>query len=72
MKNNIIISTVIGLFLSSAIMYIAWQQNAQYEIYEGDVIDFSYLISIGASWFILGFMCMLLFIIVLKKITNIF
>ena len=72
MKNNIIISTIIGLLFSSVMMYIAWKHNSQYEIHEEGVIDFSYFVSIGVSWFIVGFICMFLFIIVIKKIANFF
>jgi hypothetical protein len=67
-RNNIIISTIIGLFLSFLMMYISWKHNSQSEIYSEDVIHFSYWLTIGITWFILGFIVTYLFIYILKSL----
>ena len=67
MKNNIIISTIIGLIVSILMMYIAWKHNSQGEIYSEGMIDFSYWILIGMTWFIITFVVVLISILIIKK-----
>ena len=55
MKNNIIVSTIIGLIVSILMMDVAWEHNSQCEIHCEGVINFSYWILIGLSWFIMSF-----------------
>ena len=66
MKNNIRTSTIIGLIVSIVIMYIAWKHNSQGEVYSEGVIDFSYLILIGITWFSITFIVTL----IVKKLTS--
>ena len=70
MKNNIIISTIIGLIVAILMMYFAWKHNPQDEIYSEEVIHFSYLITIGLTWFILGFIVLFLFLAILNFLRN--
>ena len=67
MKNNIIISTIIGLIISILMMYVAWKHNSQGEIYSEGVIDFSYWILIGMTWFSMTFIVVFIFILIVKK-----
>jgi len=60
MKKELILSTLSGLILGAIMMNIAWEHNAQGEIYTNETIDFSYWFLIGISWFILGFIVMFL------------
>jgi len=69
-KNNIIISTVIGLTVSIFMMYVAWEHNPQGEIYSEGVINFSYWILIGMTWFIMTFIVVFIFTILVRKIKN--
>jgi len=70
MKNNIIISTVIGLIVSLLMMDVAWKHNPQCEIHCEGVINFSYWILIGISWFIMTFIVVFIFTILVRKIKN--
>ena len=60
MKKELILSTLSGLILGAIMMNIAWEHNAQGEIYTNETIDFSYWFLIEISWFILGFIVMFL------------
>ncbi len=70
MKNNIIISTIIGLIVSILMMYISWKHNSQGEIYSEGVIDVSYWSLIGMIWFIMTFIVVFVFILIVKKIYS--
>lgn len=70
MKNNIIISTIIGLIVSILMMDVAWKHNSQGEIYSEGVINFSSWILIGITWFIITFIVIFIFITIVKKIIN--
>ena len=70
MKNNIIISTIIGLIVSILMMDVAWKHNSQGEIYSEGVINFSYWILIGIAWFAITFMVVFIFTTIVKKIIN--
>ena len=70
MKNNIIISTIIGLIVSILMMYISWKHNSQGEIYSEGVIDVSYWSLIGMTWFIMTFIVVFVFILIVKKIYS--
>ena len=66
MKKELTLSTLSGLILSAIMINIAWEHNAQGEIYTKKTVDFSYWSLIGFSWFILGFIVVFL----LVKIIN--
>ena len=68
MKNNIIISAIIGVISALFMMYIAWKHNPQYEIHEKEVIDFGYWITIGISWFLLAFVVVFVLMKIVKYI----
>ena len=70
MKNNIIISTTIGLIVSILMMAVAWKHNSQSEIYSEGVIDFSYWILIGMTWFSMTFIVVFISILIVKKFSN--
>ena len=70
MKNNIIISTIIGLIISIIMMYVAWKHNSQGEIYSEEVIDFSYWILIGITWFSMTFIVIFISTLIIKKFSN--
>ena len=73
-KNNIIISTVIGFIVSIIVMYVAYEHNAQGEIYTEGVTDFSYWMLIGLSWFIatfiVSFMVIFVFALIMKRVKR--
>ena len=70
MKNSTIVSTIIGLIVSILMMDVAWKHNSQGEIYSKGVIDFSYWILIGITWFAITFMVVFIFTTIVKKIIN--
>ena len=71
MKNNIIISTIIGLIVSILMMNVAWKHNSQGEIHSEGVIDFSYWVLIGMTWFIMTFIVIFILIFIVKKIFSV-
>jgi len=58
-----ILSTIVGVMLAFVMVYIAWQHNPQCEFYCKDEIFFAPLLIIGAFWFILGFLVVLLILL---------
>ena len=70
MKNNIIISSTIGIILALFMMYIAWEHNPQCEIHEEEVIHFEYWFTIGISWFLLAFVVVFILMTIVKYIIN--
>ena len=70
MKNNIIISTIVGTIVAFLMMYIAWKHNPQCEIDEKGVINFEYLLSIGISWLFLAFVVVFIFLTILNEIID--
>ena len=41
-----------GLLVATAVMYVAWQHNAQGEIHGQSSVDLGYWLLIGFSWFV--------------------
>ncbi len=70
MKNNIIISSTIGIVLALFMMYIAWEHNPQCEIHEKEVIDFEYWFTIGISWFLLAFVVVFILMTIVKYVYS--
>jgi hypothetical protein len=56
----LLISSVPGLLVAGFMMYVAWNHNAQGEIHSEGVIDWSYWLLIGCSWFLPIFICSVL------------
>ena len=52
MRKNIILSGVLGLLAAAFMMSAAWDHNSQGEIHSDGVIDWSYWLLIGFSWFL--------------------
>jgi hypothetical protein len=48
------LGSVFGALVSAAIMYFAWQHNAQGEIHGEGNIEWGYWLQIGASWFLVS------------------
>ena len=66
MKNNILISTIIALIVSTLMMYVAWEHNPQGEI------DFGYLTLLGMSWFVMVFLVIFIIVLIAKKMWKYF
>jgi len=70
MKRIITISVIIGTVVSALMMDVAWEHNSQCEIHCEGVINFSYWILIGLSWFITSFVVVFAFGILVKIIKK--
>jgi hypothetical protein len=51
-KAGALVGSAVGLIASTAIMYIAWDHNAQGEIHNEDGVSWGYWLLIGFSWFV--------------------
>jgi len=60
MKKILVLSILISSVFATLMMYVAWEHNSQCEIHDNGIIDFSYLFTIGISWFLLGFIALFL------------
>ena len=72
MKNNILISTIIALMVSIVMMYVAWEHNSQGEMHSEIGVNFSYLILLGMSWFVMVFIGVLILLLIAKKMWKYF
>jgi len=60
MRKNILVSAILGLLGAVFVMNAAWEHNSQGEIHVDGVINWSYWLLIGFSWFLPIFICSLL------------
>lgn len=53
-KYAVVPGILFGFVVSAMMMYFAWQHNPQGEIHSGEVVEWGYLLQIGASWFLVS------------------
>jgi len=58
-----ILSTIVGVMLAFVMVYIAWQHNPQCEFYCKDEIFYSRILILWFSWFVIGFLVVLLILL---------
>jgi len=51
-KTGALVGSAIGLIVAVAIMYVAWDHNAQGEIHNKTGVNWGYWLLIGAGWFV--------------------
>ena len=72
MKTTLFISAFVGVVVATFMMYVAWEHNPQQIVHSEDAIHYGYLISIGASWFIVTFLSIFLLFMVIRALWRFF